>query len=320
MSRPLVIWVARRNDVRDRAVGMTAEIDAFDAQEIVAAAPPARNAGIMVEQIEQPFVVEGCARHADRGMHAQGQGAALGILTIGTYDRWREPVTFIERGRSGRDIGAGAEANALDPIGVLEARQVAQQRVLQDRNEIFFQEHARRLTACILHDLDVVWRGRVARHPCAPERKRVRNRRKWTAAPPAPHGANVDGVVRSDRIEVMPSWKAALDQLLGTADVFVRRLAHRHEHDPLAGCCRLRRTFNDVDEVGDGVKAGNGNAAARLETFAVRMRMRVEKPRQYRAAREIDELRRGSGLFEERRVVADGDHLTRSHRDRLRYS
>ena len=162
MSRPLIIWVARRDDVGDRAVGMTAEIDAFDAQEIVAAAPPARNAGIMVEQIEQPFVVEGCARHADRGMHAQGQGAALGILTIGTYDRWREPVTFIERGRSGRDIGAGAEANALDPIGVLEARQVAQQRVLQDRNEIFFQEHAGRLTACILHDLDIMWRERVA--------------------------------------------------------------------------------------------------------------------------------------------------------------
>ena len=48
--------------------------------------------------------------------------------------------------------------------------------------------------------------------------------------------------------------------------------------------------------------------------------MRVEKPRQYRATREIDELGRGSGLFEERRVVADGDHLTRSYRDGLRYS
>ena len=87
-----------------------------------------------------------------------------------------------------------------------------------------------------------------------------------------------------------------------------------------AGGCGLRRTFHDLDNLGDGVKAGNGNAAARLKTFPVRVRMRVEKPRQYRATREIDELGRGSGLFEERRVVADGDHLTRSYRDGLRYS
>jgi hypothetical protein len=35
---------------------------------------------------------------------------------------------------------------------------------------------------------------------------------------------------------------------------------------------------------------------------------------------EVDELRCGSGLFEERRVLADGRDVARSHRDRLRQS
>ena len=214
-------------------------------------------------------------------MHAQRQRAALGILAVGADDRGREPVTFVERCRPGRDIGLCAQADAVHPIGVLEARQVAEKRVLQDRGEISLQEHARRLAACILHDLDVVWRGRVARHARAPKRQGVGNRRKWTATPPAPHRTNVDSVVGSDGIEIMSIWETAVGQLLRAADVLVRRLAHRHEHDPLPGGRRLRRTFDDIDDVGDGVKAGNGNAAARLETFPIRMRMRVEKPGQH---------------------------------------
>ena len=127
-------------------------------------------------------------------------------------------------------------------------------------------------------------------------------------------------MVGSDGIEVMPSWKVAVGQLLGAADVFVRRLAHRHEHDPLADGSRLRRTFHDVDDIDHGVKAGNGDAASRLEAFPVRMRMRIEEPRQYRTTLEVDELGCGSGLFEERRIVADRRDMTRSHRDGLRQS
>ena len=318
MSRPLIIGIARGDNVRDRDIGMAAEIDSFHAQNIVAAAPAAGNAGIMVEEIEQAFVVEGCARHADRRVHAQWQSAALGVFTVGADDRGGKPVTLVERGRSRRHIGLCAEANAVRPITVLKARQVAEQGVLQDRHELSLQEHARRLPASILHDLDVVRRGRVARHARAPERQRVGNRRKRTATPPAPHRANIDRVVGSDGIEVMAIWKTAVGQLLGTTDVLVRRFAHGHEHDPLAGGCRLRRTFHDVDDAGDGVKAGDGDAAARLETFPVRVRMRVEKPRQYRTTLKINELRRRSGVFEQRRVVADGRDVTRSHRDGLR--
>ena len=267
---------------------MAAEIDSFHAQDVVAAAAAAGNAGIMIEEIDQPFVVERRARHADRRVHAQGQRAALGILAVGADHRGREPVTFIERGRSRRRIGLRAEANALHAVGVFEARQVAEQRVFQHRHEISLQEHAGRLAARILHDLHVVRRGGVARHAGAPERQRVGNRGKRTPAPPAPHRADVDGMVGRDRIEVVPSGKAAVGQLLGAADVFVRRLAHGHEHDPLARGHRLRRAFDDVDDGGDGMKAGDGNAAARLEAFAVGMRVRVEEPRQYRTTLKID--------------------------------
>ena len=64
----------------DRRVGMTAEIDAFDAQEVIATAAAAGGAGIMVEQIGQPCVVEGRARHADGSMHAQGHRVAFSVL------------------------------------------------------------------------------------------------------------------------------------------------------------------------------------------------------------------------------------------------
>src|SRR5262249_29548904 len=52
MSRPLIVWVATRDDIRDRTIGMAAEIDAFDTQDIVAPASAAGNAGIMVEEVE----------------------------------------------------------------------------------------------------------------------------------------------------------------------------------------------------------------------------------------------------------------------------
>src|SRR5262249_21143137 len=107
-------------------------------------------------------------------------------------------------------------------------------------------------------------------------------------------------------------------QLLGTTDVLVRRLAHGHEHDPLAGGCRLRRTFHDVDDVGHGVQAGDGDATARPETFPGRMRLCVAEAPPYRTTLKVDEPRRGSGLFEQRRVVADGRDVTRSHGDGLR--
>src|SRR5262249_3604983 len=120
------IGIARGDNVRDRDIGVAAEIDSFHAQNIVAAAPAAGNAGIMVEEVEQPFVVEGCARHADRGVHAQWQSAALRVFTVGADDCGGKPVTFVERGRSRRHIGLCAEPNALRPITVLEARRGAE--------------------------------------------------------------------------------------------------------------------------------------------------------------------------------------------------
>ena len=122
----------------------------------------------------------------------------------------------------------------------------------------------------------------------------------------------------SRRIEVVPGRKAAVGQLVGATDVFVRRLAHRHQHDPFACGCRPRRPLHDVDDGGDRVKSGDGDAAARLETFAVGMRMRVEEPRHDRAAGEVDEPR-GGGLREEGGIIADGGDVAGAHRDGRRH-
>ena len=158
MPGPLIVGISRRDDVGDRRVGMTAEIDAFHAQDVVAAAAAAGRAGIMIEQVDQPFVVEGRARHADRGMHAQRQRIALGVLAVGADHRRREAMPFIERGRARGGIGMRAEPHALDAIAIFEARQIAKQRVFQDRHEIALEEDAGRLAARVLQNLDIVRR------------------------------------------------------------------------------------------------------------------------------------------------------------------
>ena len=50
--------------------------------------------------------------------------------------------------------------------------------------------------------------------------------------------------------------------------------------------------------------------AARLETFSVGMRVGVEEPRQHRTTRKIDTPGCGSGVFEKRRIVADGGYVS----------
>ena len=311
MTGPLIVGIARRDDLGDRGIGVSAEVDAFHAQDVVAAAAAADRAGVVVEQVDEPFVVEGRARHADRRVHAQGQRIALGVLAVGADHRGRESVSLIERGGAGRRIGLRTETDALQPIGIFEARQVAEQRVFEHRREIALQEHAGRLAARILHDLHVVRRRRVARDPGALERQRIGHRGKRAAAPPAPHRADIDRMVGSDGVEVMAGRKTPVGQLVRSADVFVRRLAHRHEHDPFAGGRRLRRAFHHGDDVRHRVQAGNGDAAARLEAFAVRMRMRVEETRQHGPPAQVDQRGGWSGVLEQFRIVADRRDLSR---------
>ena len=113
-------------------------------------------------------------------------------------------------------------------------------------------------------------------------------------------------MIGSDGVEIVAGWKAPVGQLVRPTDVFVRRLAHRHEHDPLAGGRGLRRAFHHGDDVRHRVQACDGDAAARLEAFAVRMRMRVEKPGQHGATAEIDQPGGWSGVLEQGRIIADG--------------
>src|SRR5262249_370487 len=116
---------------------------------------------------------------------------------VGAYDRGREPVTFIEGGGSRRCVGLRADVNALHPIRVPETRQVAEQSVLKDWHEIFFQEYAGRLAACVLDDLDIMWRRRVPRHAGTAKRQRVGHGRKWPPAPPPPPPTALDPLLES---------------------------------------------------------------------------------------------------------------------------
>src|SRR5262249_36171596 len=56
VPRPLIVWIAGGDNVCHGAVGMAAEIDSLNAQEIVADSVAARYRRVMMEEIEQPFV------------------------------------------------------------------------------------------------------------------------------------------------------------------------------------------------------------------------------------------------------------------------
>jgi hypothetical protein len=117
-------------------------------------------------------------------------------------------------------------------------------------------------------------------------------------------------MVGRDRIEVVAGGKTSVRQLVRAADVLVRRLAHRHEHDPLAGGRGPCRAPDHVDDGGHRVQAGDRNAAARLETLSIRMRVCVEEPRQHRTTGKIDTPGCGGGVLEKRRIVADGGYVS----------
>src|SRR5262245_24940291 len=127
-------------------------------------------------------------------------------------------------------------------------------------------------------------------------------------------------MVGSHCVEVVPCWKAALNQLVGAAEILVRRLPHRHQYYPLAGECRLCRPLHDINNFGDRVQSGDRDTATRLETFSVGMWMGIEQPRQHRSTFEVDDLGRWRSIFEERFVVADGHDMIRSNRDGLSQS
>jgi hypothetical protein len=229
-------------------------------------------------------------------------------------------VPFVERGRTRSYVGLCAKSNALDTIAVFESRQIAKQRVLENRHEVALEENACRLAACVFKNIDIVWRRRVARHTSARQGQRVCHGWKWPTTPPPPNRADVDRVVGSHCVEVVPCWKAALNQLIGAAEILVRRLPHRHQYNPLASRGRLRRPLHDINNFCDRVESGDRDAATCLETFSVGMRMRIEQPRQHRSACEVDDLGRWRSIFEEQFVVADGHDMTRSNRDGLSQS
>jgi hypothetical protein len=119
-------------------------------------------------------------------------------------------------------------------------------------------------------------------------------------------------------IEVMPIRKAAIGQLLRTADILVRWLAHWHQDNPLASRCCLCRVLYDRGNISHRAKASDRNPTARLEAFAISMRMGIKQSWQDRATAKIDQLGRWSRVSEQGGAVANCHDATRTHRDGLR--
>jgi hypothetical protein len=59
-----------------------------------------------------------------------------------------------------------------------------------------------------------------------------------------------------------------------------------------------------------------GIASARLEAFAIRVRMCIEESRLHRVTVQANQSRRGSGVPEKRCIVADGRNPSGANRDR----
>src|SRR5262249_40709388 len=176
----------------------------------VTAAAAANRPRIMVEQVNQAFVIKSGAWHADWRMHAQGQHIVFSVLAIGTDHRWRQTVSLVERGRACGDISLSTKPYAFNAIAILEARQVTKQCVFEDRNEIALEENTSRLATRVLDDLDVMWCRRVSHHTSAAKCQRIGDRWKRTAAPPTPDCSDVNRMIGRDGIEVVPIWKATI--------------------------------------------------------------------------------------------------------------
>ena len=96
MARPLIVRITRGDDVRDRRIRISAQINAFYAQIVIATAAAAGNACIVIKKVREPLVVKGSAWHADRCMHTNCELVTLRILAVSTDDGRRKSMAFVE--------------------------------------------------------------------------------------------------------------------------------------------------------------------------------------------------------------------------------
>ncbi len=121
----------------------------------------------------------------------------------------------------------------------------------------------------------------------AGERPGVGDRDEGQGVPPVPpDGADVDGMIRSDPIQVVTGGPALLGEIVGHALVD-RRLADGHGHDPLAGRGATHEPVDGLEDVVDGARGREGRPLE-LETLAIHVRVAVEEPRHREPPAQVD--------------------------------
>ena len=287
VSGPGLVGVVLADDGCGLLVG-DVDAHAFEAEHFVAAAASRKPGRPFVENSGHPAVVDRGAGHAERQVGPHDEVAVLVHPSVGLQDRGRQTVTLVDTGRSGGGIGGGAQPAARHPILEDDPGRLAHQGVLDHRRVGAVEEDAVRLAVVVGEDFDVVRRGRIAVDAAKPECRGVGDGDERAMHPPAPGNADIDRVVRRDRIEIVAGREPALLELVGPADIAELGRAHGHEHRPLALGSPGAGARDRVHDRGHRVPAGQRVTAARLQPLAVHVGVGVDEARTHRAAAEID--------------------------------
>ena len=235
-------------------------------------------------------------------MNPDREVAVLVDPAVGFDDGRRQPVAFVDAGGAGGAVGRGAETAAGDAILEGDAGCAAEQGVLDHRRIGAVEEDARRVAVVVGQDLDVVGRLGVAGYPSAPQRGRIGDADERPVHPPAPRHADIDRMIGCHPVEIVARREPALVELVGPADIAELGRSHRHADDPFAGRRARRRAADGLGDGGDRMPAGERVAAARFETFAVHVGVRIEQAGTRGRSREVDHPGR---------AAPPGEHLGR---------
>ena len=284
---------------------------------VVAEARLAEPAGPGLDEGPERRIAGGRPVGAERQRRAHGQRAVVVRLLVDAQQFVRDAVAFEDAGGAEAVIGLGRLRQRAQPVGVREARGVAEPDHLRDRRQFLFDEDAGRIAVAVL--LDGQRRHRrdgVAGDAGALERLGVgAGHERQRAAPVAPDRADVDRIVRRGGVELLPRRPALLGEDVGHVEV-IGRIADRHGDDPLA---RLLA----AGELGDAVLdvLDRAHPAERREDVAQRLAVHVgvavDQARHDGAALEIEHARGGRGVRGHRGIGADRKDLVAGNGDRL---
>jgi hypothetical protein len=138
------------------------------------------------------------------------------------------------------------------PVGVREARRLAEPDQFRDRGEFLLDDDAGRIAIAVLFDREGRGgRGGVAGDAGALERLGVgAGDERHGAAPESPDRADIDRIVGRGGVELPPGRPTFLGKHVGNIEV-IRRIADRHGDDPFPGLFGAREFGDAVLDIAD---------------------------------------------------------------------